>query len=438
MVSGRPCVLAVLPGFIPSTIIGVVKPLLRLHHTAEIELDISLEHLVQRRRLEWADVVVFCRNVEPKYGRVLEGAVELGKPIIYELDDNLLEVPDTTPELRLLGVPQRQAQVKQYLRQANLIRVYSPVLQRYLAAYNPCVVTINGPLDWSLLPGQPCRRDPHRVRLVYVTSRLEDAVGQMLVDPLQRVLSAFPQVEVTIWGPQLSALQGQPRVRHMAFIADYDRFFYAFARQGFDIGLAPLPDDLFYQCKSNNKFREYAACSVAGIYSDTEVYHACVVDGVTGLLVGPHADAWVEAMARLIEDVPLREAIQGQAKAFARQNYNQDRMQADWLVHIQQVLAGGLISLGGVKVYPGGLGRGKLPGISRAGALLSGILRRTIHHGFKLIPSLKNRGLDVTSGLVHVHMNNFKQLILLKIILWYSRHRPPKNPKPVDKNGSLG
>ncbi len=424
MMFGCPRVLAVLPGLYPSTIIGVVKPLLKLHQAARIVLDVSFESLVRRRNLEQADVVVFCRNFEPKYGHVLSWALELAKPIIYELDDNLLEAPDTTPILRHFRTPERQAQLKKYLREADLIRVYAPALQRYLTAYNPHVFRVNGPLDWSLLPDRPPLRDPKRVRLVYVTSRLEDEIGLMLIKPVQRVLEAFPETELFVWGPQLKALHGHPRVHHLQVIMDYDSFFQTFAQQGFDIGLAPLPDDLFYQCKSNNKFREYAACRVAGIYSDTEVYRECVINGATGLLVGPQEEAWFEAMARLVEDVPLRERIQDQAHAYAQQHYSQENMQSDWLIHIEQVLADKPAAT--KTCQPGELKEFAYSEVrprDEAIVLAVGILRQAIRYSSRLIPTLKSRGAHVTLGQILLNFNAFKQLIALKIALWRLQRR---------------
>ena len=95
-----PFILAILPQLIPSTLIGVVKPLLALHRERRISFDVALESWVSRRRLARADVVVFCRNTEPRYGAPLDAALAMGKPIIYELDDDFFAIPSGAPGWR--------------------------------------------------------------------------------------------------------------------------------------------------------------------------------------------------------------------------------------------------------------------------------------------------------------------------------------------------
>ena len=88
-----PRILAVLPGLIPSTVIGVVKPLVRLHEAGRIRARITLEWLVRRQEVERADMLIFCRNTVPERSAALDAAVSCGIPFLYDIDDNLFDLP---------------------------------------------------------------------------------------------------------------------------------------------------------------------------------------------------------------------------------------------------------------------------------------------------------------------------------------------------------
>ncbi|MBI5651534.1 MAG: hypothetical protein HZC40_13995 [Chloroflexi bacterium] len=359
--SGRslPRVLAVMPRVIPSTVIGVIKPLTLLHRQQRIVADLTLEYIVSHRQVTAADVIVFCRNVEAAHHHALHWARDLGKPIIYELDDDLLDLPasvEAEPD------HQRARQLREYLVSANRVRVYSERLREKISALNPNVTRVDGPVDWTLIPRAPPQKKSNRVRIVYATSRIVDDLANIFVDDVLQLLNEFPnQIELTLWGCRPEKLIHHPAVCTRAFVTNYDQFFSQFARAGFDIGLAPLLSDSFYLAKSNNKFREYAACRIAGVYSNVAVYSDCVRDGATGLIVPNARGAWFTALARLVRDVELREHIQTHAQSFAREHYDQDLFARVWLDHIQQAMTTPVVASANTRASQVQLPRGGHP-----------------------------------------------------------------------------
>ena len=100
MIAKRPRVLAVLPGFIPSTMITVVKPLMNLHRAGRISSRIVLESQAGRNDIDWAEAIVFCRNTAPWFAPLLAAIRSRGMPLIYDLDDNLFELPPDCEDAR--------------------------------------------------------------------------------------------------------------------------------------------------------------------------------------------------------------------------------------------------------------------------------------------------------------------------------------------------
>jgi hypothetical protein len=335
----RPRIMAVLPGFIPSTMITVVKPLLSLHRAGRIAAKIVLEGQAALGDVAWADGIVFCRNTQPRHAPLLAAAQARGTPMIYDLDDNLFELPPDCEGLTGMREPSRRAMLEEYLRAASLVRVYSQPLADRAAALNPRVALSFAPVDLSLLPPErePVPAGP--IKIVYATSRTQDALCEIFRPALERIMGSYAgRVEVHYWGCRPARTAPQSGIRHHGLICHYDRFLRRFSRGGYDIGLAPMPDDIFYRSKTNNKFREYGASGIAGIYSRDSVYANSVEHEVTGLLVANEERAWHDAIARLIEDDALRMRIQRQARRYVSDNYAQAKFEELFLAQIHSVL----------------------------------------------------------------------------------------------------
>jgi glycosyltransferase involved in cell wall biosynthesis len=399
-----PRVLCLLPGLTPSTVISVAKPMIALHQAGQLEARLTVELIATPRDIAWADLVIFCRNVEPRYAHLLEAVRRLGRPYIYDLDDNFFETPLTYEAGRYLRAPARLAQLEAYLAGAALVRVYAEPLRQRILPLNASVELVLPSLDWSLIPESLPPKDPQRVRLVYATSRLEDELARLITPDLQQLLREYPErVELTFWGHHPPELRRHPQVRYLPYVADYDRFVRQLALAGFDIGLAPLVDDEFHRSKTNNKLREYGACQIAGVYSDVEVYSRCVTEGETGLLVPPQPGAWRAALARLVEDPALRRRLQVQGQAYVRAHYSQTQTEQVWLGQIERVLAEARARMAraGAPAEPGPSGRWPLA--------LS-VTSATARNGLKLVRRVRRIGLGPSLTGAQAYLSSLRQL----------------------------
>ncbi len=420
----RPRVLAILPGFIPSTQLHIVKPLVALNRAGWIEATVALEHGVFHHSLDRADVVVFCRNTEPAYNWILDFALARGKPVVYDLDDNFFELPPTTEVGRYHRAPERLEQLERYLKNAALVRVYSEALREQIGRLNPNVVQVDGPIDWTLIPSRPKRSDPDKVRIVYPTSRVEDELARVFLDDLERLLAVYDgQLEMCFWGYHPRKLRGHPAVRFIPAIANYDRFFRNFARFGFDVGLAPLRDDLFHRSKTDVKFREYAACGIAGVYSNVGSYAKSVEHEVTGLLVSNQPGSWFDALSRLVKDAGLRHLIQDRAREYVRNHYDLQWVQEVWCRQLQALSKNGAGHSASLAAQGNG-GSARVPGdyqlapdVTNGMPVAKQAWARWANRAGKIIHAFRQNGLPGALDRIRPSLHNLSMLLRLRVTL---------------------
>jgi glycosyltransferase involved in cell wall biosynthesis len=89
---------------------------------------------------------------------------------------------------------------------------------------------------------------------------------------------------------------------------------------GFDIGLMPLPDDLWTRGKCAYKALEYMAAGLPAVCSPVGMNREVIRDEETGFLAAGPA-AWADALRRLIRDPQLRARMGEAGRAAVRANY---------------------------------------------------------------------------------------------------------------------
>lgn len=316
-------VLTITEQIIPSNAIGIIKPMLALQENNEVEFSMQYARSYKQRDIAWADVVILCRSIRPDDLKIIEYVRKHRKKLIYDIDDNFFELSIDNPLGRYHRHPVHLFVLEQMLKNADLVRVYSKPMEEIALRYNKCVSLVRSYFDFSLIKGLERTSHP-KIKIVYATSRgPSDTLAQVYFPAIFKILHDYEdQVEFYVFGPVPKSLKGCKNVYSLNYIKNYTKFIQFFYKQSFDIGLAPLKDDRFHNSKTNNKFREYGAMGVCGIYSDAQIYRDCVVNYQNGILVDETTESWYQALKNLIIDKNLRERIKESAVNAVLKDYS--------------------------------------------------------------------------------------------------------------------
>ncbi len=271
-----------------------------------------------------ADVVVLQRDF-PRYRSAYEQVIKMAKagdkPIIYDLDDLLLELPGVHPDFTHY-TPAR-SEILQAILEADQITCPTQPLANYLRRFNTNVTVLPNYLDDTLW-----RKALHRESLKSKEHHSPLTIGYMggynhipdveMIEPVLIPLLRLygDKIKIRFWGcPPPPELQGWKNVEWIKLgLVDYAQFANYFSEQTCDIFIAPLTDTPFNQAKSSIKFLEYSILNVPGIYSHIAPYADIITNGENGFLAQDLED-WREYLVRLIEDPELRWTMGNNARA---------------------------------------------------------------------------------------------------------------------------
>lgn len=297
-------------GISPCGAIRLVQPFDML---AAGSADLLVEHVDGRGVFHRvADALVCQRHAVASVAeadRLIEHCRRHDMRLVYDLDDELLAIPDDHPEAaRLRG---SAAIVLRLVLAADRVWVATPALARRLAGLRPDAEVVPNALDdrlWRLPP--PPHADP-RVRIVYMGTATHDGELAFLAPVAAALRQRFgDRVRFEVVGVTTQSLPAGFARRlpeQDAANASYPGFVEWFGRQQWDIAVSPLVASPFNGCKSAIKLMDYAAIGLPIVASRHPEYEAAFGNDHGVFLVDNEVEAWIEALARLIENRPARE-----------------------------------------------------------------------------------------------------------------------------------
>lgn len=313
-------------GITPSGYIRLLLPLDHLSGTHPAGPNVALVDLRGALR-RVADMLVCQRHAIPDIAaaeRVIAHCRSNGMRLLYDLDDDLVDVPDTHSEAERL---RRLAPVViRMLIAADVVWVSTRGLQRQLAGLRPDARVMPNRLDerlWgkTIGEGQGGSDTAGPVRILFLAVTAPDTDLE-LVESLARQLRrkfgsdvSFEVVGVTEraeLGPALHPMQPPPSAA-----ASYPGCVEWLRRERrWHIGVAPLVDSDSFGSASATGVLHYAALGLAVVASDVEAHRDGGLGEAEGVRLVPNDEgAWYAALADLVRDARERRLRGAQARA---------------------------------------------------------------------------------------------------------------------------
>lgn len=325
---------------IPSATVGVVSTLNILKKKGYIDFCFKETLAVTEQEVAWADIVVCIRGCENIEREIMKEGQRLGKFLIYFMDDDLLNIPKNSASALYFDLPHIRDNILGIIKLSNCLWTTNINLLKKYESYVESAVTINAP---SLLlentASFPTKEKDDKITIGFAGSidhgsYLNDFLKQIVFD----VLELYPHnVYFEFFGAKPDFIELSDRILHIPYANNYDEYKKMMKSRSWDVGLAPLPSTEFHSCKYFNKYLEYGAIGVPGIYSNVEPYVFVVEEGKTGLLVDNNYDDWLKAIETLINNKELNRKIKEQSYKQLQEAFTSEKIAEEVLSKIPRI-----------------------------------------------------------------------------------------------------
>jgi glycosyltransferase involved in cell wall biosynthesis len=322
----------------------------RFHQFTEHEMCVA-SHRAWKGESYGADLAIIEMVVN---SQMVDRLHELGCKVIYETDDTVMDSygKERKNLMEISGAKKQTA--LDTIAKCDAVTVTNYVLKEAMERYTdkPVIVLPNYmDYEWYGKDNFHVKRTTDEIRLGWFGSKghLEDL--QMVQPAIKAVLEKYPNVKFVYagfggfssnkmltqvgWGEDVFV--DIPRNRREFIVGvEAEMWPVKHRHMDLDIGICPVIDDFFNNCKSNIKWQEYAMCEIPTVCSPTlyaqhpiSKRKSTVKHGKTGF-IAKNTEEWIKYLSELIEDESLRKEIGKNAREEVDKNWNLDNHWRDW------------------------------------------------------------------------------------------------------------
>lgn len=280
------------------------------------------------------DAIVIQR-VNPYSNQILKKAKKHNIKIIYETDDDFLDINPANPAYNyIMG---NFDNIKKLVSNSDQVVVSTSELKkRFDKLEIDNIEIIKNYYVNDYLPLRPFTfRGNKFIKIGYFGTLTHENDLELIHNVILRLKDIFSkkgvQVQFEIAGASIDENSDWYSIKKIPYYPMSMHTFYDWLGKNsdWDIGIIPLVNTEFNKCKSELKYIEFAALGIPVVASDMNVYNDAIEDGVTGYLAN-NEDEWVDKLSLLIEDPILRNGMVNNARDDIFKNYNLKSRLIQW------------------------------------------------------------------------------------------------------------
>lgn len=265
-----------------------------------------------------SQVVFIQRAADERFLDIIPAMKKNGQKIVYDLDDNLFEIPSYNPAFRPYNRKSLDT-IKKIIKLCDAVVLSTDPLKEYFVRYNLHNNIFVIPNFFTNM--RPYRKHISNEEIVIGYSGTITHSGDFdsrLVTAIRNVLNNYNNVYFKCLGYN-PVKDKNSKILFQEFV-NTDSYLDTLDNMNINIGIAPLVDNDFNRSKSNIKYMEYSNCSIPCIASNVYPYVNSIANMKNGIIINDNRD-WEKYIRLLIENEELRNSLAYNAYTHIKDNF---------------------------------------------------------------------------------------------------------------------
>lgn len=322
--------------FIPSVRLCAYEQLNYLSKIGRIDFQHCISSKITKDNIKNSDVVFFVRSdsyFEECLARLFK---RMNKYLVYVLDDDLLNVPHGLASSKHYNLKGTKKRIKIIMSLCDcLLSPSKKILEKYGEAFKKTGL-IEEP---ALIYKQGLKENNEVIRIGFAGSSDRGSdIDLLLSDVISEILLRYNgKIKVEFFGAK-PELVDKLNLDYYPYENNYEDYQKKMSELNWDIGIAPMPDTEFHRYKHYNKYIEYAANDIVGIYSNVYPYTEIIKDGENGFLCNMNKEEWIEKITYCIDNYDKLVGVKKKIKEEAEARFSVTQTSEIFIKAVPQVL----------------------------------------------------------------------------------------------------